>query len=425
MYSITSATFIQDCHNLPSEAGVFSHHSKHEKTEMRNYARAKKKRIVWVFTVSIITIGIFTSQIELAQAVEPVATMETAQSAQITDILASGYVKDGNGKPLDDTTVIALAWPDPFSLSDSTVGDSFTPEVLASTFTDSRGHYTLRVDSIRQERRAGTMQVQFVALGSQSSSTWFSTVDLATATPRYSPENSTPTTAANNDNARLGAESSLDFTVSGSSVSSVVSAPSGCVLQSNLGAQDVIVGQTYSTVSGGHTRKFTYTASASTSVGVGVSKSGAFGSFSSSRTVTASSTTTIGFPTYSDAVGRVMKTQFTFGLYRCSYPVTYSVIDYVVYPIAFAGGATVATVSNPTATYCNTYIAGATFSKDSSTAITWSNGVSIAAKIGIDLSAKTDYSTKSKIDFTFSSTRQLCGQGNYPGLTNAYTVVVK
>lgn len=128
----------------------------------------------------------------------------------------------------------------------------------------------------------------------------------------------------------------------------------------------MIVGQTYSSVNGGHTRTFTFTQSASSTIGVATSATGQFGTFKQSGSVSSSSTFTITFATYSDAVARAMKTQYRFGSYRCSYPSTPGINTWVVYPTAFIGGATVLTVTNPTnATYCSTYAAGTKAAKDS------------------------------------------------------------
>ena len=105
-----------------------------------------------------------------------------------------------------------------------------------------------------------------------------------------------------------------------------------------------------------------------------------------------------------------MKTQFTFGKYRCTYGVTNATYDYKIYPIGFVGGVIVATVSNSTATYCNTYASGSTFEKNGTTAITWSGGVYLKSIIGINPTARTGYSSSAKLNYSFSSTRQLCGQ---------------
>jgi hypothetical protein len=69
--------------------------------------------------------------------------------------------------------------------------------------------------------------------------------------------------------------------------------------------------------------------------------------------------------------------------------------------------------------------AGTTFTKDRTKAITWTNGASLAGAIGIDLSARTGYSTDAEVIFTFSRDRRLCGTGDNPGGDHTYQLRAK
>lgn len=59
--------------------------------------------------------------------------------------------------------------------------------------------------------------------------------------------------------------------------------------------------------------------------------------------------------------------------------------------------------------------AGSTFVKDETTAITWVAGVKIASEIGIDLTARSGYSSTVKNSFVFTKGKNLCGEWAGPG----------
>lgn len=62
--------------------------------------------------------------------------------------------------------------------------------------------------------------------------------------------------------------------------------------------------------------------------------------------------------------------------------------------------------------------------KETAKAVTWSNAVKLGSVIGIDLSGKTGFNSKSKISFRFTSKGSLCGT-NSLSWPNAPTVVGK
>lgn len=185
-----------------------------------------------------------------------------------------------------------------------------------------------------------------------------------------------------------------------------------------------LVGQLYISTTGA-TGTFTYTTGSSSTLGVGVSNSGMFGSFNASGTSTKSSTTTIGFPTVTSNQGRYFDTQFRYSRFGVSYcwPPGCTVFQHSARATAFIGGTRTRSVTAPSATYCTSYQAGSSFTKESSTAVTWSNGFEGAGIIGINLSSRTGYTSQAKVYFYFSSTRQLCGTSGYPTLTPRQLVV--
>ena len=72
-----------------------------------------------------------------------------------------------------------------------------------------------------------------------------------------------------------------------------------------------------------------------------------------------------------------------------------------------------AAATAPTANYCSAAQAGGAVTKDTGTAITFTNGLAIAGVIGIDLSTRTGFNTNAKIKHVFASAGQLCGSNNY------------
>lgn len=81
--------------------------------------------------------------------------------------------------------------------------------------------------------------------------------------------------------------------------------------------------------------------------------------------------------------------------------------------IEHTGGTAVTSSTTPRATYCETYFAGSGFMKRTSTATTFSTGASTSGIIGINLSARTGYSTSAKITFSFTKDRALCGTNGH------------
>lgn len=355
-----------------------------------------------------------------AVAEEPEYESVDSQVISVEERFASGVVFGPNGAPVPGVEVLVRAWP---TANDLQGAEEFTPALVGATRSDSKGRFVLGPDpaAAKLPQRA---TLEFVAITSEGPLNWFAPLEqgrhITVEDQALSGRSRGESVLANIGPAGL----ELEFQTRGTAVSesvTVMSVPSVCSLIQNYGPINVIVGQTYSTVSGGHTRKFTYTTGASSTVGLAVE--GPAGSFSASGTTSIQSTATVGFPSHSDVGGRALRTQFTFGKFRCLYgPASFR---NMVYPTGFAGGNSSISVANPTATYCVRHTAGATFSKSTTNAITWSNGVGISSKIGINLSSRTGYSATARADFTFSASRALCGQSSYPGSSTPYTIVVK
>jgi hypothetical protein len=104
----------------------------------------------------------------------------------------------------------------------------------------------------------------------------------------------------------------------------------------------------------------------------------------------------------------------------------YQLTRYYVEPINFAGGAGLTTPSEVPSTpksYCTSYVAGAGFTKSTSTAVTFSTGVKTGGVVGIDFSARTGYETDAKLHFDFNRARLLCGTYGDPAAAPKLIVV--
>ena len=189
-----------------------------------------------------------------------------------------------------------------------------------------------------------------------------------------------------------------------------------------MGPKWVTVGQTSATT-GGHTQRLIFTKAAESALGVGFSTTGDYGTYKASGTQSWKSTSSVSFPAHSTAGTRLMQTQYTYGRVLCTVPVTQAKY-YRVVPLRYDSGSRTVSATTPSATHCTTFEAGSKWEKDTTTAVTYSNGVEVGKAIGLDLSARTGWSSNLRNEFTFSSKRQLCGAKSTPP-NNSGQLVVK
>lgn len=99
-------------------------------------------------------------------------------------------------------------------------------------------------------------------------------------------------------------------------------------------------------------------------------------------------------------------------------------IRYEQRPLAFGGGTSNYTAASvPAVSRCQNVAAGDEIIKSTANAITFTNGLKIDSVIGIDLSAKAGFNTRTKISHLFITAGQICGtNANY---LQANTVVAK
>src|SRR5690606_10755959 len=132
-----------------------------------------------------------------------------------------------------------------------------------------------------------------------------------------------------------------------------------------------------------------------------------YGSFSASGTISMSSTSTVTFA--GGTGGREYKTYYVYGKYaQYCYPIgdTYDPSDiyaYKVHATSYAGGSAISGTSAPTATYCVGLANGSTFTKSSTNATTFAGVAKLSGDIGIDLTARTGYTSTTKVSFSNTS----------------------
>jgi hypothetical protein len=188
----------------------------------------------------------------------------------------------------------------------------------------------------------------------------------------------------------------------------------------NLGTRRVLVGATYA-MAGSTTGRFTYKAGASSSLGVAYSASGRGGTWSRAGTTSRSSTAGVSFG--SRTGGNAYSTYFTYGQYaQWCRPLGSSknnVYNHVVKANGYAGGSHVKKAPVPSAKYCTPLSRRDTVTRKTTTSNTWSNAVNFSGPLGVNLTAKTGWSSSASMSYTnnSSSNKRICGTHGYWGGT--------
>jgi hypothetical protein len=199
----------------------------------------------------------------------------------------------------------------------------------------------------------------------------------------------------------------------------------GETLEKNIGARKVLLGATYTAVSGTSSR-FTYSSGATSSLGVAYSISGAKGTWKQGGTVSTTATSAIDFGKRTG--GNAYSTYFNFAKYaQWCRPLggTQNVVyDHVVKANRYTGGSSVSSAPIPNAPYCSSFSPRTTLTRTTSTANVWSKGVDFAGPLGIDLSSKTGWTSSASMSYTTSTaTRKICGTSDHWGGTPKRAVV--
>jgi hypothetical protein len=361
----------------------------------------------------------------------PIAFLASAASAQAppfipglidsaaldSSVVASGtlFREDGSLAPAG-TLVRMSVWPSPEVLAEMEIGESVKISPVGYAVTDAAGGFQLRVSN-------GALVSRYVSAKTGRAEFEISAVidgtpaifNLSSDRAAVASSNTRAATPANADARNIELKplpggSKATSAVDSDGQKSLEKACTGTLISNYSPWVTVLQGFAPSGV------KMTagYSTGASSTLGVGTSLSGSSGSFSASGTSTISSDASIGFAAVTVPAGKHWKTQFRYSkfMYYCyeQNPST----TYQTRPVDFIGGTQALNATAPSATYCSTYNAGDHFTKNDSTATTFSGGVDISGSIGIDLSARTGYSSTAKLRFDFTATRNLCGTSGFP-----------
>jgi hypothetical protein len=369
-------------------------------------------------------------------------------SVDAATTLATGRIVDASGVPVAGADIVAYAFPSAATMSSlKNPGDSFELTPVGATTSDKAGQFSLRPDytQLASQKRTTAAEPVNIEILVDATDGWsaYSTTLRFDATGHATLDVAKDVNAAMAGVAAMAPKTkasdaagvlTLDVALTpgalereavavsdGAVIPASYSPPSNCTLQQNYGARWASVGEMASTV-GGYSGKFEYISGSSSDIGYAVSATGAFGSWTLSGTQSRSSSTTVSFPTYTTAASNLMFKQWTFGKLRCV-QVTNGSIFYNVVPMDYVSGAKSSSNAAPTGSYCASFAPNTGFTKSTTNAVTWTNGVDTQGIIGLALSIKTGFSSTAKLTYTFSTQRSLCGWQDYPPGT-PYRLVV-
>ena len=355
--------------------------------------------------------------------------------------VATGVVTGNDGQPAGNETVVLQAWPSTESLSTLQPGEEVKMAVVDSDVTDSSGAFDVSVADTslldHYKNAEGVVDFQVIAVTDDGVAVQNFPVAVPATTGTGGAASALATTATETNYAVTGVElepiadtiapapepETDDLAPVSEEVleappadnEPVVEVPKACgtVYVGSLGNAWVRLGYGYAY--SGATMDFTYTTGSTSELGVGVSSSGRFGTFKASGTASARSTASVSFARTSSF--KIWKSQFKMGKYFTSCA-NYGVITgsyYTARVRAYIGGAAVQGVAGaPSTPYCVTHASGSGFTTEYEKAYSNSVGWDSDTLIGVDLSARTGYSSAAKINFQFDKRMKLCGTHGYP-----------
>lgn len=222
------------------------------------------------------------------------------------------------------------------------------------------------------------------------------TEDLEVATPQPNPASDATTLAT---------------TVPGVGIKG--SCPGGSGLKVDLGNRKVLVG-TINSKTAKSVQKFTFKSGGTSTLGAGVSLTGQSVGYSASGSVTRSAAITNSWGEYKGVQNLYLETTYSYGIFCSSWTHTAygNLHSYTTRAIGHEGGKTVKTAPSVTAsaTNCSPLVASSVFDNlTSSTATTWTNGASLKGDIGIDLSARSGFTSSVSNSWRSTGTTRICG----------------
>lgn len=315
-----------------------------------------------------------------------------------------------------------LAWPDDSILEQLDAGEQVKLVPVAKAAAAADGSFAIRVDPAAPLGQLtsddGTMHTTLVAEDS-------GTVGHYAVSLRSTGASWVEARADSEDEEPTAANATLRLQEGGEDAGDAPAAQDKYCTSHHMETYDpvyVLVGQAYTGPNAKAT--FTYQSGAESALGVGFSSSGEFGSYEASGTMSKSSNGTLTWPQAGQWARQHYDTQYRYAKYyvSCYNGTPYPTYWYEVRPYSWAGGQRTRTATTPGADYCTNMLAGGSFTKSTTNAVNWTNGVKLGAVVGIDLSSRTGYTTTASIKHDFVNSGQLCGTHDYPGGTPARLV---
>ena len=172
----------------------------------------------------------------------------------------------------------------------------------------------------------------------------------------------------------------------------------------------------------GHKTQFVLLNGSSASLGTAVRYGSAW---STGGTVSRRLITETGWGARTGAVSKVLQTRYTVASYKNTVG-EYGVCStyYTKKALSHEGGAESHDTALPKATYCRNDEKGGSLALIENRAVTWSNGLSMASIIGLDLSSRAGWSTGERLRVDITATgRKICGTNRLPGRQPTRVVV--
>jgi hypothetical protein len=347
----------------------------------------------------------------------------TASIVLMSPVLVRGVMLNADGQPAPGR-VSVVAWPPSEVLGGLRVGDAVETVMVARATVGSDGTFVLRVGPTVLPPRFMTPDrtVNFEIVG-ETGSGWafFSFPRTLVSSPRAAWVDPLvqPAELASHEVLEVTLQPGLtDLPPPGSVLSPLPASDETCTSTVAATYDQLwgIVGEVYP---GPHSKAdFQFGLGSKAELGVGASATGAWRTFSAGGTAEVSHLGPIGYTRILYPMQAAdSKTVFTstFGYQKIRwlmYTPGVGCVDhgYRVRPGQWQGGAwSNAAATAPPADYCSPFMAGARITKETGTATTFADGVSIKGVIGIDLPARTAFNWKTSIRHIFTSAGQLCG----------------
>jgi hypothetical protein len=332
-------------------------------------------------------------------------------------VIVQGRLLGGDRKAAASGIRVSLyAWPNSQVLKALRPGEQVPWKLVGSTVTTASSSYRISITSptalLSSVTKSGVVNLQVISTSNAGFGSFnFSRRIAPSGDGGFVVENA----SSDNDYHVISAQA-VNLRLSTSHWKANASnAPDHCtgwLYRTSYGPEWDIVGQTYVNYSG-ITQGFTYHAGQSSTLGVGISSTNKSGSFTGDGTTSESSSTAETYPTRGPAYV-YYQTEFVYANYEdeCTQGNQWEARS-----DGYAGGAQSAFTSKPpVANYCVNQEAGSTFTKSTTTAVTWTNGLSIPV-IGLSLSSHTGYDSGASLTFHFTGNHRMCGTGGYPGGT--------